>query len=109
GEDEVQIRGAPLLELLEEPLERDGATGLRRQLLAPQPLAPGLRELPGGALVFDNPRELAGGRRMIEAEDLDRRPRARLLDLLAAIVVEGAHPAPRLPAHHPAPPPHRSP
>src|SRR5262249_26216160 len=39
-------------------------------------------------------RELASGRRMIEAEDLDRRPRARLLDLLAAIVVEGAHAAP---------------
>src|SRR5205814_8529537 len=34
------------------------------------------------------------GRRMVEAEDLDRRARPGLLDLFAAVAVEGAHPAP---------------
>src|ERR671936_228599 len=38
----------------------------------------------------------AGRRRMVEAEDLDRIAGLRLLDLLAAVVVEGAHLAPRV-------------
>ena len=35
-----------------------------------------LREMAGLALVLDDARVLAGGRRLVEAEDLDRRARA---------------------------------
>src|SRR5215207_3780294 len=45
----------------------------------------------GLALVLDDARVLARGRRLVEAEDLDRRTGARFLDLLAAIVVERPH------------------
>ena len=70
----------------------DGA--LRGELLAAQALAARLREAARGALVLDHFRVLARGRRMVEAEDLDRVARCRLLDLLAAEVVERAHLAP---------------
>ena len=46
------------------------------------------------ALVLDDAGVLAGRRRLVEAEDLDRRARARLLHLLAAEVEERAHLAP---------------
>ena len=48
------------------------------------------------ALVLDDARELAGGRRHVEAEDLDRRTGAGFRDLLAAVVVERAHLAVRV-------------
>ena len=57
-----------------------------------------LREVARLALVLDDARELAGGRRLVEAEDLDRVARPRLLDLLAAVVVERAHLADASPA-----------
>src|SRR5262249_27534363 len=76
----------------EEALERDCAAGLRRELLAAQPLAAGLRKTARGPLVFDDTAELSRRRWMVEAEDLDRRSRPGLLDLLAPVVVEGAPP-----------------
>ena len=42
------------------------------------------------ALVLDHARDLAGERRRVEAEDLDRLAGPRLLDLLAAVVEEAA-------------------
>ena len=67
---------------------------LLRHRLAAQALAALLRELAGAPLVLDDAAELAGGRRTVEAEDLDGLARARLLDALAAVVVERAHAAP---------------
>src|SRR5262249_38991061 len=58
---------------------------------APQAAAALLRQLACAALVLDDAAELAGLRRMIEAENLDRIARARLLDPLTAVVVERAH------------------
>ena len=95
-EDHVQILDRTLLQLGEEGLERDAALGALRERLGPQPLAAPLRERPRFPLVLDHARELAGRRRRVEAEDLDRRSRPRLLDLLAAVVVERAHLAVRV-------------
>src|SRR4051794_36002992 len=92
---EVQVLDRAGLHLLEEALERRAAlAGLLRELLAAQPLAAYLREMARLALVLDHARELAGGRRFVEAEDLDRVARPGLLHLLAAVVVERAHLAP---------------
>ncbi len=68
-----------------------------RELLAPQPLAARLCVAARVALVLDDPRDLACGRRVVEAEDLDRIARTGLLQLLAVEVVEGTHAAPRVP------------
>src|SRR5919204_532882 len=46
------------------------------------------------AVVLDDAGLLAGRRRLVEAQDLDRRAGLRLLHLLAAIVVQRAHAAP---------------
>src|SRR5204862_878580 len=69
---------------------------LLRERLAPQALAALVCEVAGAALVLDDARELAGGRRLVEAEDLDGVARPRLLQALAAVVVERAHTAPRV-------------
>ena len=53
-----------------------------------------LREMARLAVVLDHVAVLSGGRRLVEAEDLDRRAGARLLDLLASEVEERAHLAP---------------
>ena len=53
-------------------LERDAALRALRELLAAEPLCPLLREILGLALVLDDARKLAGRRRPVEAEDLDR-------------------------------------
>ena len=82
------------LHLLEELVERDAAARLLRARLAPEPLAALLGEVAGPCLLLDDAPELAGGRRAVEAEDLDRIAGLRLLDPLAAIVVERAHPSP---------------
>ena len=84
---------APSWSCLEQRLQRDADAALG-ELLAPQPLAAHLRVAARLALVLDHAALLARGRRMVEAEDLDRVARPRLLDLLAAEVVERAHLAP---------------
>src|SRR6185369_4384747 len=83
----------------EQALERDAAARGLRELLAAEALAAHLRELPRLALVLDDPRALAGGRRLVEADDLDGLAGVCLLDLLAAVVVEGAHLAVRVARH----------
>ena len=55
-----------------------------------------MREVAGAALVLDDAGELAGGRRTVEAEDLDGLAGARLVDALAAVVEQRAHTAPRV-------------
>ena len=72
-------------------LERDASSRALRELLAAEPLGAQVREVLRLPLVLDDADELARRRRMVEAEDLDRVARPRLLDLLAAVVVEGAH------------------
>ena len=70
-----------------------GASAARAARGAGAPRA-GSRGARACALVLDHAGELAGGRRLVEAEDLDRIARPRLLQLLAAVVVERAHLAP---------------
>ena len=72
-----------------------GPAGALRELLAAQTLAARLRELARLPLVLDDAAVLAGGRRMVEAEDLDRVAGPGLLDLLALVVVERAHACPQ--------------
>ena len=47
------------------------AARLLRHRLTTEPLAALVREIAGTALVLDDAAELAGGRRTVEAEDLD--------------------------------------
>ena len=98
-EDQVQILDGAFLQLREERLERDAALRALRELLGAEPLATALRELACLALVLDDARELAGRRRHVEAEDLDRRTGTRFRDLLAAVVVQRAHLAVRVAGH----------
>ena len=66
----------------------------RGELLAAQARLAQAGDVARLALVLDDARQLAGARRVVEAEDLDGIARRRLLDLVAAEVVEGAHAAP---------------
>jgi hypothetical protein len=52
-----------------------------------------------GAFILDHPPQLAGGRRVVEAEDLDGVAGTGRLELLAAEVVERADPAPCVAGH----------
>ena len=52
--------------------------------------------LAGLAFVLDDAGVLAGGRRLVEADDLDGVARPRRLELLAVEVVERAHASPRV-------------
>ncbi len=90
-EDDVEILDDTLLHLREQALERDAALGALGELLAAKALGPLLREILRLPLVLDDPRELARGRRPVEAEDLDGVARTRLLHLLARVVVERPH------------------
>src|SRR5262249_33685275 len=92
-EDEAQLLDGALLHLGEERFERRAARALR-ELLAAEPLGAGLREVARLPLVLDHAPDLTGRRRLVEADDLDRIARLRLLQLLPAIVVERAHLAP---------------
>src|SRR5439155_10992344 len=92
-QDEPQLLDCPLLHLREERLERRATRSLG-ELLAAQPLGSRLREVSRLALVLDHARDLAGGRRTVEADDLDRVAGLRVLELLAAVVLKGAHLAP---------------
>ena len=50
-------------------------------------------------VVLDHPRVIAGRRRLVEADDLDRVAGPRLVDLLAAVRVQRAHLAPGVAGH----------
>ena len=66
----------------------------RRELLLAQALSALLSLVAGLPLRLDEAEALAGGRRMIEAEHLDRYRRPGLLGLAAVVVLERAHLAP---------------
>ena len=68
--------------------------GRTAKLLAAETLGALLREVAGLTVVLDDAAELAGGRRLVEAEDLDRVAGLRVVLLLALVVVERAHLAP---------------
>src|SRR3546814_8918635 len=69
------------------------AAGGGELLLAPAALAV-LGDLAGAALVLHHREVVAGQRRAIEAEHLDRGRRAGFLDLFVAFVHQGPHAAP---------------
>ncbi len=99
-EHEVQVLDAALLQVGEEGLQRDAALDALRELLGTEALRAELREVTGLALVLDDAADLSSGRRVIEAEDLDRVARTGVLQLLAPIVVERAHLAPSVAGDH---------
>ena len=77
-EDDVEVLHLAGLEVVVERLERDAAARTLRELLAAEPLGAHVREVLRLALVLDDAHELAGGRRMVEAEHLDRLARPGL-------------------------------
>src|SRR4029077_8912063 len=93
-DDEVEILNLAGLELIEQALEGDARRGADREPLAAQTFRALLREITCVPVGFDHPGELAGRRRLVEAEDLDRIARLRVLELLALVVVERPHLAP---------------
>ena len=77
-EDDVEVLDGARLHLLEERLERHaGRLRALRELLAAEALGALLGEVLRLALVLDDARQLARGRRAVEAEDLDGLARAR--------------------------------
>ena len=83
-----------VLELAHHLLERAARAGCRAaELLAPLALAV-FGDLAGAGLVLDDGEAVAGLRRAVEAEHLDRRRRAGRLDVLALVVDQRAHAAP---------------
>ena len=94
-EHKVEVADRTGLHLLEQVLNRHPARGLR-ELLAAQTFAARIREIARSTLVLDDATKLTGGRRLVEAEDLDRLSRPRLLHLVAAEVVKRAHLPPRI-------------
>ena len=71
-EDDVEILDGALLHPLEERLQREaGRLRALRQLLTAEPLGALLGDVLRLPLVLDDARELPGGRRAVEAEDLD--------------------------------------
>src|SRR5206468_5350903 len=85
-EHEVEVANRAGLELLEQVLDRHAARRLR-ELLASQPFAAHVREVPRTSFVLDDTAELAGGRRLVEAEDLDWVSGTCLFDLVPAEIV----------------------
>ena len=91
-EDDVELLDGALLHLLEQRLERDAALRALRELLAAEPLGALLGEVLRLPLVLDDARELPGARRRCRSRgSRPARPGLRLLDLLAAVVVERPH------------------
>ena len=86
-DDQVELLDRALLHLREQILEADGLAALGEHLGA-QALGALLGDLARDALVLDDAAALAGGRRLVEAEDLDRHARPGVLDALAVVVVQ---------------------
>ena len=73
ADDEVEVGDLAGLKLLVQTLERDAAARPNgRELLAAEPLAAPVGEVARFTVVSDDARQLAGRRRLVEAEDLDR-------------------------------------
>src|SRR5712691_8589391 len=94
---DCRLDGADDVALQDQVQLLDGALLHLREQLAAHPLAAAVRERARLALVLDDACRLSGRRRLVEAEDLDRRSGRRLLQLLAAEVIEGADARPRVP------------
>ena len=71
-EDDVEVLHLAGLQVVVQRLERHAAPRALRELLAAEPLRAHVREVLRLALVLDDADELARGRRVVEAEDLDR-------------------------------------
>src|SRR5207342_2755069 len=93
-DDDVQVLNLTGLQMLEQAFERDARGRPGGELLAPQALRALLREVAGLSVCLDDTGELPGRRRLVEAEDLDRVARLRVLQLVALLVVERADLAP---------------
>ena len=93
-EDDVELLDLALLGPREDLLEADLAGLAAGQRLGLEPVGALAGELAGAAVVLDHLHELAGVADAVEAEHLDRHPRAGLLDPLAGEVVHRPHPAP---------------
>src|SRR4029453_3639531 len=93
-DDDVELLDAAFAHAGEEVFERDALLRAPGELLGAHSLGAQPGEMAGLALVLDDARVLAGGRRLVETQDLDRGPPPRLSSLLAAVVVERAHLAP---------------
>ena len=76
-DDQVELLDGALLHLREEVLEADGLAERRASISVRSRCGALLRHLAGDAVVVDDAAELAGRRRLVEAEDLDGRRRAR--------------------------------
>ena len=83
------------LQLVHHLLERAAGGGRAGQRLVALLADAVVGDLAGAGFGFDDREAVAGLRRVLEAEHLDRRRGAGFLDLLAAVVDEGAHAAPR--------------
>ena len=94
-DDQGELLDRALLHLREQVLEADGLAALGEHLGA---LALGalLGGLAGDAVVLDDAAHLAGRRRLVEAEDLDRDAGPGVLDALAVVVVQRLDLAPRV-------------
>ena len=92
-DDQGELLDGALLHLREQVLEADRLAALGEHLgaLALRALLGGLA---GDAVVLDDAAQLAGRRRLVEAEDLDRDARPGVLDALAVVVVQRLHLAP---------------
>ena len=71
-QDDVEVLHLAGLEIVVQRLERHAAARPLRELLAAEPLRANVREVLRLALVLDDAHELAGCRRVVEAEHLDR-------------------------------------
>ena len=102
-EDDVEGGRLALLDLLEDVLEPDAALD-GRGVLGPVAdagvLAAGLADPAGGLVVGGDHEVVAGVGHLGQAEDLDRRARPGLLDLVALVVDERPDPAPRRTGDH---------
>src|SRR5262249_28276860 len=87
-DDQVDVAAVAGVHALEQMLEADAARRARGQLLAAQPLGALLGAVAGLPLALDHAAELACRRRTVEPEDLDRVARARVVQLLALVVVQ---------------------
>jgi hypothetical protein len=88
-EDEVELGVLTLLEAVEQRLEGRPATALRQRGVA-LPGRAALGDLAGDAVLVDDEEVVAGAGDPGEAEDLHGLARARLGDVLAALVEHGA-------------------
>jgi hypothetical protein len=91
-DEDMKVLARTFLELRHHLLERSAARGDATRLT---PLALAIiGDLSGARFVLDDDELVARFRRRTQAQHFDRNRGTRILDLLALVVDEGAHPAP---------------